>query len=108
MPVERSPLFAETASRFSIESQHDIDIDELRKILAEQQRMIEKMQQQQQQQIENNMVNHQGVTYLAEGNLVHFSIRDAFEAVPTFNGENIAFVYFVEGCEEALSMIAPT
>lgn len=45
MPVERSPPFAETASRFSIGSQHDIDIDELRKILAEQQRMIEKMQQ---------------------------------------------------------------
>lgn len=51
---------------------------------------------------------NQGVTYLAESNLVHFSTRDALEAVPTFNGENIAFVYFVEGCEEALSMIAPT
>ena len=39
---------------------------------------------------------------------MYFSIRDALEAVPNFDGDNIAFTHFVEGCEEALSMIAPS
>ena len=48
---------------------------------------------------------------LTEGtirNYLHYSIRDALEAIPNFDRENISFVYFVEGCEEALSMIAPS
>ena len=42
------------------------------------------------------------------GNFIYFSIRDALEAVPSFDGDNIAFTHFLEGCEEALSMIAPS
>jgi len=34
------------------------------------------------------------------GNYLHFSIRDALEAVPIYDGENIPFVYFAEGYEE--------
>lgn len=40
--------------------------------------------------------------------IIHFSIRDALEAIPSNDGGNIPFVYFVEGCEEALSMITPS
>lgn len=105
MPTERSPSRAETPRRYSVGDQCDMDINELRRTLVEQQRMIERMQQQQQTA---SGIPNQGITYVTEGNLAHFSIRDALEAVPTFDGENIAFVYFVEGCEEALSMIAPT
>lgn len=42
------------------------------------------------------------------GNYLHFPIRDVLEAVPSYDGGNIPFVYFVEGCEEALSMITPS
>lgn len=42
------------------------------------------------------------------GNFAHFSIRSALESIPNFDGENIAFSHFIERCEEALSMIAPS
>lgn len=79
--------------------------NQLRRIVQEQQQIIQQQQQQQQQH------QNPGMSLITEetlGNLLYFSIRDALEAMPNFNGENIPFVYFVEGCEEALSMVAPT
>jgi len=80
-----------------------MDINNLKKELAEQQQIIQQLQQRN---------SSSGMTMVTENTLynffLHFSIRDTLEAVPNFDGENIAFVYFVEGCEEALSIIAPT
>lgn len=81
----------------------DAEIQELRRALALQQQMIE--------QLQNQRSQHPGMATLPEGtfgNYLYFSIRDALEAVPSFDGSNIPFVYFVEGCEEALSMITPS
>lgn len=101
--VGRSPPAPEPSNRGGGDQQHEMDINDLRRALADQQRVIEQLQQQQTAQN-----NNQGIALLAEGNFGHFSIRDALEAVPSYDGRNIPFVYFVEGCEEALSMVAPT
>jgi len=84
----------------------DPEIQELRRMLAQQQQVIQQLQFSQNQRPQNP-----GMAVLSEGtlgNYLHFSIRDALEAVPIYDGENIPFVYFVEGCEEALSMITPS
>lgn len=83
----------------------EVDIQELQRILAHQQQVIQNLQSQ------NQRSQNSGMTVLTEGtigNYFHYSIRDALEAIPSFDGNNISFVYFVEGCEEALSMIVPT
>lgn len=101
--VGRSPPPPETSNRgVTAATQDEMDINELRRAFAEQQRIIEQLQQQ--QQVRQN--ENPGIV-ISEGNFTHFSIRDALEAVPNYDGENMPFVYFVEGCEEALSMIAP-
>jgi len=98
------PETAESSTRGEMEANTGgMDINDLRRELAEQQQIIQQLQQ------ERNP--NSGMTIVTEntlGNFLHFSIRDALKAVPNFDGENIAFVYFVEGCEEALSMVAPT
>lgn len=82
----------------------DSDIAELRNKLQQQERIILRLQEQQQA---SQTASLTGNTELNLGTL-HFSIRDALEAVPNFDGYNIAFCHFVEGCEEALSMISPS
>jgi len=103
-PRTPPPEAAESSTKIGMEANiGEMDINDLRRELMEQQRIIQQLQQQR--------ISNSGMTMVTEntlGNLLHFSIRDALEAVPNFDGENIAFVYFVEGCEEALSMIAPT
>lgn len=89
------------------------DIAELQQKLQQQERVIRQLQEQQQQQSEraSGMTSNTGPNDFNAGNFgnyIHFSIRDALEAVPNFDGDNIAFSHFVEGCEEALSMIAPS
>ncbi|XP_077277122.1 uncharacterized protein LOC143905536 [Temnothorax americanus] len=84
----------------------DMDIDKLQRTLAHQQQVIQQLQQSQ-----SSRPPSSGMAVINEGtlgNYLHFSIRDALEAVPNFDGGNIPFVHFVEGCEEALSMITPT
>lgn len=85
----------------------DVEIQELRRMLAQQQQIIQQMQQ---PSGSRQQIQQSGTTILTEGalgNYLHFSIRDALEAIPNYDGTNIPFVYFVEGCEEALSMILP-
>lgn len=82
------------------------EIQELRRIVAQQQQAIQQLQFSHNQRPQNP-----GMAVLTEGtigNYLHFSIRDALEAIPSYDGRNIPFVYFVEGCEEALSMITPS
>ena len=64
------------------------EIDELRKILAEQQRVIRQLQR-------NQNPSSTMITEGMIGNFLHFTIRDALESVPNFDGGNIPFVYFV-------------
>jgi len=103
-PRTPPPETAESSTKAGMEANTGgTDINDLRRELAEQQRIIQQLQQERNPNL--------GMTVVTEntlGNFLHFSIRDALEAVPNFDGENIAFVYFVEGCEEALSMVAPT
>jgi len=97
------PEAAESSIRTRIEANiGGMDINDLRRELAEQQQITQHLQQQR-----NSNSGMMMVTKNTLGNLLHFSIRDALKAVPNFDGEIIAFVYF-EGCEKALSMIAPT
>lgn len=99
-----------------VEERNTEDVQELRRTLLQQQQMIQQLQQnrqsQQNQQFQQNQrSNNPGMAILSEAtlsNYLHFSIRDALEAVPNFDGNNISFVYFVEGCEEALSMVTPS
>jgi len=103
-PRTPPPETAESSTKAGMEANTEgMDINDLRRELAEQQRIIQQLQQERNPNL--------GMTVVTEntlGNFYYFSIRDALEAVPNFDGENIAFVYFVEGCEEALSMVAPT
>ncbi|XP_032677106.1 uncharacterized protein LOC116846859 isoform X2 [Odontomachus brunneus] len=108
--LRRSPPSSKSNQESTIENpnQANMDITELRRMVIEQQTIGRLQQQQQQQQQQNGQISNQGIGLLTEGNFLHFSIRDALDAVPTYDGENIPFIYFVEGCEEAMSMIAPT
>lgn len=86
-----------------------VDIAELQERMKQQERIIRQLQEQQRQPPPPGMASGSmspGDYNL--GNFIYFSIRDALEAVPIFNGDNITFSHFVEGCEEALSMIAPS
>ena len=85
----------------------ELDIAELQRRLQHQERIIRQLQEQQQrsEQPQGTPITSSDFNF---GNFIHFSIRDALEAVPSFDGDNIAFTHFVEGCEEALSMIAPS
>lgn len=80
-----------------------VDVQELRRALAQQQQIIQQLQQSQYRQPQAAVLTEGSL-----GNYFHFSMRDALEAVPNFDGGNIPFVYFVEGCEAALSMVTPT
>lgn len=83
-----------------------IEIEELRRMLAQQQQIIQQMQQPTGSRQPPQQAGTTTLTEGALGNYLHFSIRDALEAIPSYDGANIPFVYFVEGCEEALSMVA--
>lgn len=104
------------SERMEAEDRSSIEIQELRKTLLQQQQIIQQLQQNQRSQNSgtastSGMTATPGMTVLSEttlSNYLHFSIRDALEAVPSFDGNNISFVYFVEGCEEALSMVTPS
>lgn len=88
-----------------------VDVTELQKRIELQERLIKQLQEKQHQSIEQSQGTSSFTTPANDfnfGNFVYFSIRDALEAVPNFDGDNIAFSHFVEGCEEALSMIAPS
>ena len=85
------------------------EMNELRKSIAHTKQALQQLQQTVNQTTPSRpqnpgMVINEGTI----GNYLHFSIRDALEAVPNYDGGNIPFVYFVEGCEEALSMIVPS
>jgi len=70
--------------------------------LVQQQQVIQQLQFSQNQRSQNPVM-----AVLSEetlGNYLHFSIRDALEAVSIHDGENIPFVYYVEGYEETLSI----
>lgn len=88
----------------------ELDIADLQQKLQQQERLIRQLQEQQQQveQPPGRTSSITGPNDFNIGNLTYFSIRDALEAVPNFDGENIIFSHFVEGCEEALSMISPS
>ena len=83
---------------------NEVDIVDLQR-LQQQERLIYQLQEQQQ-----HLEQSQGIptTPSTDLNFIYFSIRDALEAVSSFDGDNIAFTHFVEGFEEALSMIAPS
>ena len=104
-PRTPPPEPAESSER----SLEEMDLQEIRRIVAQQQQMIQQLQQSQRSTVISSnqgsagMVINEGTL----GNYLHFSLRDALEAVPNFDGGNIPFIYFVEGCEEALSMITP-
>jgi len=84
----------------------ELDIAELQRRLQHQERIIRQLQEQQQRSEQPQGTPITTSSDFNFGNFIHFSIRDALEAVPSFDGDNIAFTHFVEGCEEALSMIA--
>jgi len=81
----------------------ELDVAELQRRLQHQEHVIRQLQERQPQGTPITTSNDFNF-----GNFIYFSIRDALEAVPSFDGDNIAFTHFVEGCEEALSMIAPS
>lgn len=93
----------------------EMDIAEMQRQLQQQERLIHQLQEQQQQQLERSQGTFTGSSDAGNfgnpntwNNFGYFSIRDALEAVPSFDGDNIAFTHFVEGCEEALTMISPS
>lgn len=77
----------------------------MRRILQEQQQIIQQYQQQHQHQ-------NPGMALISEGtlNLLHFSIKNALETVPNFDRENILFVYILLRVvrKHSAHMIAPT
>lgn len=88
----------------------EVDITDLQQRLQNQERLIRQLQEQQQPTGPSQGTDPSGtsVNDLNFTNFVRLSIKDALEAVPTFDGDNASFSHFVEGCEEALSMIAPS
>lgn len=113
-PMSESKVIHTPPSKRNISAEKimakEVDIAELQQRLQQQERLIRQMQEQQQHS-EQSQGTTSGFNDFNLGNYagyVHFSIRDALEAVPNFDGDNIAFSHFVEGCEEALSMIAPS
>lgn len=105
--VNRTPPPETSTQNMAEANIRELDINDLRRGFAEQQRVIQQLQTQQQSQLNQTINQGVGINEGTLGNFLQFSIRDALEAVPSFDGENISFVYFVEGCEEALSMISP-
>lgn len=88
----------------------EVDIADLQQRLQCQERLIRQLQEQQ-QQAESSQGIVPSTTSSNDLNLTNFvrlSIKDALEAIPTFDGDNASFSHFVEGCEEALTMIAPS
>lgn len=109
--VVHSPRPDGSSTKKIITMAKDSDITELQKRLEQQDRLIRQLQENQQRSLEQPQGTSSFTTNTNDfnfGNFVYFSIRDALEAVPNFDGDNIPFSHFVEGCEEALSMVAPT
>lgn len=84
---------------------NEVDIIDLQRRLQQQERVIRQLQEQQ-QHLEQSQDTP--TTLSTDLNFIYFSIRDALEAVSSFDGDNIAFTHFMERCEEALSMIVPS
>ncbi|KAL0107437.1 hypothetical protein PUN28_015775 [Cardiocondyla obscurior] len=112
MAVQRSPvqanLGASTSANEGNEREGTSEIDELRAVIRQQNNAIQRLQQIESLQTASERSPQSGITEGILGNYFRFSLKDALEAVPSFDGENISFVYFVGGCEEALSMVAPS
>lgn len=110
--VTRTPPPEPNPGAGNITTAKEMDTAELQQRLAQQERLIRQLQEQQQylEQPQGTTPPIPSLNYndFNFGNFTYFSIRDALEAVPNFDGDNIAFSHFVEGCEEALSMIAPS
>lgn len=108
--VVHTPPSERNSNREETTMPKEVEIADLQQKLQQQERLIRQLQEQQ-QQVEQPPGRTPIITVPNDfniGNDIYFSIRDALEAVPNFDGENITFSHFVEGCEEALSMISPS
>lgn len=106
--MRRTPSSKKGPSGSENDMEMELDVTELQQKLQQQERLIRQLQERQEAMQPANMTSGISTNDFSSGNYAYISIRDALEAVPNFDGENIAFNHFVEGCEEALSMIAPS